>query len=197
VEQSDLLRSVVAVLERLGVPYMIVGSYGSIVYGEPRFTNDIDIVADLPSASATDFCAAFPAPEFYLSEASVRDAISNRFQFNLLHPASGNKVDVIIPRTDEWGRTQLDRRRKIDLGGGFEAYTASPEDVIIGKLWYYAEGGSDKHLRDIASILKVSGDTVDRGAVSHWAAVLGYSAIWQAVIDKVDGSRSGESNGAS
>lgn len=137
-EQSDLLRSVVSALERLGVRYMIVGSYGSIVYGEPRFTNDVDIVADLSAERVSDFCAAFPAPEFYLSEAAARDAVANRFQFNLLHPASGNKVDLIIPRNDEWGRTQLDRRRRIVLGEGFEAYAASPEDVIVGKLWYYA-----------------------------------------------------------
>lgn len=196
-EQLELLRLVVTVLERLNVPYMIVGSYGSTMYGEPRFTNDIDIVAELPAASVTEFCAAFPAPEFYLSEASVREAITNRFQFNLLHPASGNKVDVILPRADEWGRTQLDRRRRIDLGGGFEASAASPEDVIIGKLWYYADGGSDKHLRDVASILKVSGDAVDREEVSRWARELGYSAIWEAILAKVDGANTEDSNGTS
>jgi hypothetical protein len=197
VEQSDLLRSVVAVIERLGVPYMIVGSYGSIVYGEPRFTNDVDIVTDLPADRVGDFCAAFPAPEFYLSEEAARDAVANRFQFNLLHPASGNKVDLIIPRDDEWGRTQLDRRRRIGLGEGFEVYAASPEDVIVGKLWYYAEGGSDKHLRDIASILKVSGDAVDREAVSRWADALGYTELWQAVVKKVDEADSGERDGSS
>lgn len=186
-----MLRSVVVVLERLNVPYMIVGSYGSTMYGEPRFTNDIDIVADLPIGCVGDFCAVFPAPDFYLSEPSVRDAVTNRFQFNLLHLASGNKVDVIIPRNDTWGRTQLDRRRRIALDAGFEVYAASPEDVIIGKLWYYAEGGSDKHLRDIASILKISGEVVDRGLVARWVDELGYTSIWQLIVEKVDGRSSG------
>jgi hypothetical protein len=192
VEQLDLLRFAVAVLERLGVPYMVVGSYGSTVYGEPRFTNDIDIVADLPARLVEDFCAAFPAPEFYLNEAAVRDAVARRFQFNLLHPMSGNKVDLIIPRDDEWGRTQLDRRRRISLGD-FEVYAASPEDVIVGKLWYYSEGGSDKHLRDIASILKVSGEAVDREAVSRWADALGYGELWRAVVETVDEASAGGS----
>src|SRR4051794_8425502 len=101
---------------------MIVGSYGSTVYGEPRFTNDIDVVADLPHDSVRAFCAAFPPPDFFLSEPAVLGAIANRFQFNLLHPASGNKVDVILPRDDEWGRTQLDRRRRIRLGEGLEVF---------------------------------------------------------------------------
>ncbi len=197
VEQSELLRAVVAVLERLGVPYMVVGSYGSIVYGEPRFTNDIDLVAELPGARVAEFCAAFPPPDYYVSEPAVRDAIATRFQFNVLHPATGNKVDVILPRTDEWGRTQLDRRRRVALGDGLEVYAAAPEDVIVGKLWYYAEGGSDKHLRDIASMLRVSGAAIDRATVARWAAQLGYTAVWELVLQRVDGTAPGGADGTS
>lgn len=46
-EQSELLRFLVAVLERLKLPYFITGSTVTIFYGEPRFTNDIDVVVDL------------------------------------------------------------------------------------------------------------------------------------------------------
>jgi len=41
-EQSELLRFVVSVLERLDIPYFVTGSTVTIFYGEPRFTNDID-----------------------------------------------------------------------------------------------------------------------------------------------------------
>jgi predicted nucleotidyltransferase len=186
VEQLDLLKRVAALLDSLGVPYMIVGSYGSTVYGEPRFTNDIDIVADLPPSAVPEIVAAFPVPEFYLSEDAVRAAIKDRFQFNVLHPASGNKVDVIVPQTNEWARTQLNRRRELMLDGGFVTYAASPEDVIVGKLWYYSIGGSDKHLRDIAGMLRVGGEAIDRATVARWAAALGYSDIWEAVVRSVD-----------
>jgi len=47
-EQSDLLRFMVSVLEKLGLRYFVTGSTASIFFGEPRFTNDIDIVVDLP-----------------------------------------------------------------------------------------------------------------------------------------------------
>jgi hypothetical protein len=108
-EQIELLRLTLSALERLEIPYALVGSYGSSIFGEPRFTRDIDILVELPDAKVSPFCAAFPAADFYLSEAAVRDAIRGRFQFNLLHPASGNKVDFIIPRNDPWGRSQLSR----------------------------------------------------------------------------------------
>jgi hypothetical protein len=50
-EQDDLLRRVVGTLERLRLPYLVTGSIATILYGEPRFTNDIDIV--VPQRSET------------------------------------------------------------------------------------------------------------------------------------------------
>jgi hypothetical protein len=66
-----------------------------------------------------------------------------------------------------------------------------PEDVILGKMEYYHEGGSEKHLRDIAGILKVSADMVDRQYVSLWAAQMGLSEIWQMILDRLDKGRAG------
>ena len=164
---------------------MLVGSFASIAYGEPRFTQDIDIVLDLPETSIASFCSAFPAPEFYLDQPGVVDAVRNRFQFNVLHPSSGSKIDFIVARTDEWGREQMRRRQRLLILPGQEAYAAAAEDVIIGKLWYYSEGGSEKHLRDIAGMLRVSGPAIDPEYVGHWAERLGFTEIWQAVLARL------------
>jgi hypothetical protein len=185
VEQTDLLRHTLDTLEKLAVPYMLVGSFASIAYGEPRFTQDIDIVLDLPLAQVAAFCAAFPAPAFYLSEEAVREAVQKRFQFNVLHPASGNKIDFVFPRDDEWGREQWQRRQRIQLLPDREGFTARPEDVILGKLWYYTEGGSEKHLRDIAGILRISGAAVDQNDISRWAEKLGFAEVWEALLGKI------------
>jgi len=162
VDQAELLRYTIDVLERLSIPYMLVGSLASTAYGEPRFTQDIDIVVDLPLDRVCDFCAAFPAPEFFIHEDAVRQAVQNQFQFNVLHPASANIIDMILPRADEWGRVQMERRQRIQLLADRSGFAARPEDVILGKMWYYAEGGSEKHLRDITGILRISGQVVDR-----------------------------------
>ena len=63
---------------------------------------------------------------------------------------------------------------------------AAPEDVILGKLWYFSEGGGDRHLRDIAGILRVTGDGVNRAEVERWATKLGYLEIWRQIVAKVD-----------
>jgi hypothetical protein len=185
VEQTDLLRHTIETLERLAIPYMLVGSFASTAYGEPRFTQDIDIVLDLTAAQIPAFCAAFPSPVFFLSEQAVREAVQHRFQFNVLHPTSGNKIDFLLPRSDAWGQTQWQRRQRIQLLPDREGFAARPEDVIIGKLWYYAEGGSEKHLRDIAGILRVSGAAVDQDEISRWAEQLGFTEVWQALQQKL------------
>ena len=51
-ELHDLLERLVAVLERLKIPYLITGSVAAMAYGEPRLTNDIDVVVDLDEARA-------------------------------------------------------------------------------------------------------------------------------------------------
>jgi hypothetical protein len=175
-------------LERLGVPYMLVGSLASIAYGEPRLTQDIDIVVALSEHDVHAFCAAFPDPEFYVSEPAVRDAVRRRFPFNVIHPTSGNKIDFMLPRDDEWGSGQIERRRRVRILPDREAFAASPEDVILGKLWYYAEGGSEKHLRDITGMLCATDTKVDRNEVARWAARLGLQDIWQAVLDRLSGT---------
>ena len=62
-EQFEFLRYAIAILERLKIPYALVGSWESGIYGEPRFTRDIDIVVDLAMGSVPGFCAAFPNGE--------------------------------------------------------------------------------------------------------------------------------------
>ena len=186
-DQPELLRHTIRSLDDLKVPYMLVGSFASTTYGEPRFTQDIDIVIDLPSSLIMRFCAAFPAPDFFLSPEAVVEAVRTRFQFNVLHPGSGNKVDFILPRDDDWGREQLRRRRRVTILPGLDADSASPEDVILGKLWYYSLGESDKHLRDIAGMLKVSGTRIDHDDIAFWADRLGVADAWRVVLARIAG----------
>lgn len=183
--QTDILRHAVLLLERLAIPYAIVGSYGGLVYGEPRTTQDIDIVMLLPTEKISEFCAGFPSPEYYISEQAVRDAVLTRFQFNVLHTTSGVKLDFIFPPAGEWGLGQISRRKQVYLRPDLPVYVASPEDIILGKLWYHSIGHSDKHLRDITGILRTSCDRVDRAFISEWAAKLDFTETWERILARL------------
>lgn len=180
-ERLTLLRHVVNAAERLELSYFITGSVASMHYGEPRLTNDIDIVVNLPRDAVTPFCAAFPPPRFYVSEEAASDAVERGGQFNILQPETGLKVDVIVSRMDQYDRHRFSRTIRDTAGPGFEARFASPEDVIIKKMDYYQQGESEKHLRDITGIIRSRGETLDRSYIELWARELGLESIWRAI----------------
>lgn len=71
---SDLLAVAAGTLDRLGVAYFVTGSMASTAYGEPRFTNDVDIAIRATPDEAADVARAFPEPDYDASEAAAREA---------------------------------------------------------------------------------------------------------------------------
>ncbi|MEI8376853.1 MAG: hypothetical protein WCJ35_28905, partial [Planctomycetota bacterium] len=126
-------------------------------------------------------------PDFYVSQSAAREAVLTRGQFNVIHPTSGNKVDFMVARNDPWGRMQLTRRIRRPILPDQDGFVAAPEDVIIAKLWYFHEGGSDKHLRDIAGMLQTSSELIDMQYVDQWAQKLGFADHWREVVERVHG----------
>jgi hypothetical protein len=185
VDQPELLKFTIQALERLNIPYAIVGSFASGVWGESRFTQDIDILIDLKPNDVPLLCAAFPDADFYVSQSAASEAVVRHDQFNVINPTSGNKIDFMIAGNTPWVRAQLDRRKRISFFPDQDGAVAAAEDVILGKLVYYHEGGSDKHLRDIAGILKFSSEHLDRDYVSRFAVQLGVADVWQSVLSKI------------
>jgi hypothetical protein len=181
----ELLHKVVKTFENLKIPYLVTGSVASMAYGEPRLTNDIDVVAAIEKRHVAGLLKAFPDDEYYISEDSVRDAISHQWQFNIIHPSSGLKVDVIVKQNTPFDNSRFRRIQRIYPAESYQANFASPEDVIIKKMEYYKEGGSEKHLRDITGILKITGEGVDRDYISDWAKRLELSHIWEAILQRL------------
>ena len=62
-----------------------------------------------------------------------------------------------------------------------EAYFARPEDVILYKLIYSQQSGSELHLRDVLGILSVSGPELDEAYIEEWAGRIGLRAIWEQI----------------
>ena len=162
-DQLELLRLAVAALERLGLRYYVTGSMASMRYGEARLTNDIDIVIELPPARVRELCAAFPEDDFYVSEDAAKSAAARGGQFNVIRPDAGLKVDFIVSLPHSPDRARFGRALRLATADGGDALFASPEDSIVSKLDFFRQGESDKHLRDIASILKIRGDRLDPG----------------------------------
>ncbi len=180
-EQDELLKHAARCFDEHGVRYFVTGAVAAIAYGEPRLTNDIDIVADLGEDKVPDLKSCYPTDEFYFDEESARRAVRAKSQFNIIHPGSGLKIDIMITRGDEFDQSRFRRARRLKPLEDTEVEFASPEDVIIKKLDFYRQGASDRNLRDIAGILKISGGTIDFAYIEEWARKLGLEGIWAAV----------------
>jgi len=170
-------------LNQSGLRYIIGGSVAAIFYGEPRLTHDIDFIVFLSRQEVTGLANAFPATEFYLPPAETILAELEREQrghFNIIHTGSGFKADIYLTGRDELNAWGFRMRRKIQFEGE-TLILAPPEYVIVRKLEYYREGGSEKHLRDIRSMLALSGEGLDHSALQAWIKLRGLEREWQLV----------------
>ena len=175
----DWLFQFIEPLDRAGVPYAIVGSVASSVYGEPRATNDVDLLIQLPRVDAGKLAGAFAPAEFYVPPPEIIEIELGRAHgghINIIALESMMKADFypLSAREAAW----FADRRRIEIAGR-ALWFARPEAVIVHKLRFYREGGSDKHLRDIRGMLAVSGDQIDRALIEAKVAELGLAAEWR------------------
>jgi hypothetical protein len=164
-------------LEHLALPYCITGSVAASVYGEPRLTADVDVVLLLGMQDIAKLKAAFPEEQFYVppEEALRAEAARNRGMFNLIHHRSQFKADIYLAGNDPLHAWALAHRRRIALESA-KLWIAPPEYVILRKLEWLREGGSDKHLRDIRFILAAT--AIDRAFLEAEVARQGLDAQW-------------------
>ena len=183
--EHELFKIFVCRLNRLSITYMITGAVAGIFYGEPRLTNDMDLVIDLKVDEIDRLCAAFPIEEFYCPPIEVIRLEIERPQrghFNLIHHQTGFKADVYTAGRNELHEWALGNRKSVEIEGE-TFWMAPPEYVILRKLEYYEEGGSEKHLRDIAGIIEISSAEVDFKSLKEKIDAMHLNREWQAAKD--------------
>jgi len=170
-------------LNDLKIPYAVTGAVASIIYGEPRLTHDLDLIVMLKAEDLGRFVKAFPSREFYCPPLEVmRIEIRRRHRghFNLIHHETGAKADVYLVGEDELHQWALSNKREFVVEGE-KVCVAPPEYVIIRKLEYYREGGSEKHLRDIAGMLELSAERIDMKTLQEKIEQYGLTREWKKV----------------
>jgi hypothetical protein len=181
--EPELFLLFVRPLNRAGIRYVVSGSVAAIFYGEPRLTHGVDFVVFLNANDLQKLVSFFPETEFYLPPLATMLAETAREQhghFNLIHRDTGFKADLYPTGRDELNAWALRDKRTVEFEGE-TIVLAAPEYVIVRKLEYYREGGSEKHLRDIRAMLAVSGEQLDRTALSKWIQRRGLESAWRLV----------------
>jgi hypothetical protein len=170
-------------LNALSARYAITGAAAGTIYGEPRLTHDIDIILDLKKSDVENFVETFPLTEFYCPPAEVLTIEINRPRrghFNLIHHKTGFRADIYLAGQDELHAWALKNRQVFEIEG--EPYWLAPiEYVILKKLEYFREGGSEKHLKDIKGILEISGDRIDFDFLKEKIVSMKLKTEWQKI----------------
>lgn len=171
---------VTAILEKLGIPYLVAGSLASTIYGMVRTTQDSDLVAEMRPENVEAFVQALQG-EFYMDEEMITNAVGQHTSFNIIHRASMFKVDVFIPLISPFVKEQLSRARRQILAQEphAEAMIATAEDTLLAKLDWYQLGGevSERQWRDVLGILKIQAGKLDLDYLTRWAKELKVSDL--------------------
>lgn len=182
--EPDLIELFVGPLQSASIRYFISGSVAAMLYGEPRVTHDIDLVVFLRATDIAKLSQVFPAPEFYVPPAEVIATEMARQQhgcFNVIHADSSLKADFFTANRDEFHAWAFRNLKKYSVRG-VEVSLAPPEYVIVRKLEYFHEGGSEKHLRDIRAMLNISGEQINQVDLQEWIQQQGVKAEWEKVM---------------
>jgi hypothetical protein len=165
-------------IEAAGGQYFVGGSLASSLQGEPRATNDIDIVLELPIGPIPAVVTALGA-DFEIDTDMLRDALRSSSSCNIFYLPSVMKVALFGRGSSDYDEAEFARRRPVSVGSGETLIVKSSEDTVVKKLLWYRQGGgvSDRQWRDVVEVLRVSGPAMDLGYMDGWARRLGLSDL--------------------
>jgi len=188
---EDFLKMILSVLEKAGIDYMIGGAVAVWPWGEPRSTQDIDIVILLEIEQINSLSNELKKVNIFLPPDIILDNLHETridLPINAIHGASGYKAEMFLMREDdELRRIAFQRRVKVNFGSEIgEVFIHSPEDLIIYKMLYYSLSQQTKHIRDIGSIIKTLGNELDYEYIQNWAVTKQLIGIWQEIQRELD-----------
>ncbi len=187
---ASFLELVIEALEAAGVEYMIGGAIAAWAWGEPRATQDLDLVINVPIETIGKLSKELEKRNMLVPAEIILDAILEDradIPINAIHMYSGLKADLYPVRPgDELRLSAFQRRERIDYGPPIgRVYIHSPEDLILYKLIYFSISQQPKHSRDIAAILRAKKNQLEFEYIEGWVNRLGLRSVWKEMLDSI------------
>ncbi len=171
--QRDILLTVVQLLNRYKIAYLLSGSFAVSYFGFPRSTHDIDFVIELKNKDIQLILQIVESlgKSYLFDENQIREAIGANSQFNIYHMNTGIKIDFWIMRNTIFEKNKFKRSKELILDKQ-NIRVVSPEDLILTKLLWCKRIKSERHVRDCIGILKVQKDKLDMNYLLEWVKKL-------------------------
>lgn len=185
---TEFLKLVIDALEAAGVEYLIGGAIAEWAWGEPRATQDLDLVVNIPIKAVNKLSKELEKRDMLIPAEIILDSIIEDradIPINAIHMYSGLKADLYPVREgDALRQNAFQRRQRVDYGPPIgKVYIHSPEDLILYKLLYFSLSQQPKHSRDITAILRTRKDQLDFSYIDTWVDRLGLGSLWKEILD--------------
>jgi hypothetical protein len=175
-------------LDHCRIAYMVVGSVANSAYGDPRATNDIDVVIEAASEQLRCMAELLKTKDFYFDVNEAQSALRQRSMFNIIDMGNGCKIDFIFKKRAAFDDLAFERRRMANVHG-VQMVLSAPEDVVIAKLNWAKLGESQRQINDVGSVLEVKRVPLDTAYIERWVKELDLEVQW-AAAQKAAASRS-------
>jgi len=142
----------IGILKSLKIRHHLTGGVVSVAWGEPRMTQDIDIVIDRVGATANieRLVSEIQSAGYFADEQGIRNAIHGGKLFQLLDQVEVLKLDV-YPR--ELVPGELSRSVLAEVFPGSSIAIVSRPDAALSKL-IWIKRGSHKSRHDLRQIVR-------------------------------------------
>jgi hypothetical protein len=185
-EIAAFARLVIDALEAAEVEYLLGGALATAAWGEPRSTQDVDLVINLSPEQIVRLSQELAARGILLPPDLMLDQLLEvRGDIALVayHGETGLKAELFPLRPgDALRASALARRTRVELEPPLgEIYVHAPEDLILYKLSYFGISRQTKHVRDIGSMLMEQGSSLDYVYINHWVERLRLQSLWTAM----------------
>jgi len=171
---DKLYQKTINLLEKEKKPYLLIGGLAVGILGEPRMTQDIDLIIFIPKSSIPAFLKTLKKAEFNFIPATVKKDVELKGAFRVTF--EGLWVDFIVSSTD-FESSAFKRKIKVKLLGK-NVNIPSAEDLILLKLI----PGRERDILDVKSIIERHRGKLDKKYLENWAQKLSDEAedlrIW-------------------
>lgn len=172
-----VVQSIIAALDEAQIPYMLTGSLASTIYGRARSTQGIDFVIAPGAAELHRFIELLSPDRYFRDLSQALEALRSESMFNVIELETGWKIDLIIRKSRAFSQEEFHRRQQISIDQR-PVFVAAAEDIIISKLEWAKLSEPERQLGDVAGILKLDCQALDRSYLQTWIAELGLEEQW-------------------
>ena len=180
IQSTELVLRLIDAFDKIGVSYMLVGSYSSNYYGRPRSTKDADFVVQIDNNQFTAVAAAIGS-DFSVDPQMSFESVTMTMRYIIDHPSTAFKIELFLLSSDPHDQARFQRRTKVEFEDRF-AWLPAVEDVIITKLRWSKGGKRAKDVEDVNKVLAVRSAQLDLPYIRNWADQHGTRELFERLL---------------